>query len=168
MVVFLSNYDPRQVKHGPKEFRRTVEAFVKFAEDADKVCGTLNLHSSSAWCKLAESPWKPIVAVKALKKAILRSANPTTFSFMHHLFAQACLKARCFRDALPVLDIDIFDFPISKSANDIELLGRGFEVTYQDVLSYYLYGGMLYHGVKNWRRAQEYLQYVGQYIRLSE
>lgn len=37
---------------------------------------------------------------------------------------------------------------------------KGQEVSYQDVLKFYLYGGMIYLGVKNWRRALEYFQYV--------
>ncbi|TGZ84473.1 hypothetical protein EX30DRAFT_391924 [Ascodesmis nigricans] len=133
---FLTSYDPRQIKYGLKEFRRTVERFVQFMEGNHK----------------------PIVAVKALKKAILRSSNPSTFSFMHLLFARACLKANCFRDALAVLDIDVFDFPLSKNYMEGSQDIRGSEVSYQDVLSYFLYGAMLYHGVKNWERAFDLIQ----------
>lgn len=98
------------------------------------------------------------MALKLLKKAIIRN-EPTRFSFVHHRFLQLCLSTRCFRDALVVLDIELFDFPLSK-AKDLDPASRGFEVTYQDVLEYYLFGGIVYMGMKNWRRAVDHLTYV--------
>lgn len=79
---------------------------------------------------------------------------------MHTQFVTLCLKAKCFRDALPVLDVDIFDFPIC-SGPDADAFDRQAEVQYQDVLTYFLYGGILYIGVKNWRRSIDFLSYVG-------
>lgn len=79
---------------------------------------------------------------------------------MHTLFTRLCLQAKCYRDAVPVLDIDVFDFPVSK-AKDVEHTGKGTDVGYRDVLEYYYYGAMLYMGVKNWRGAMDYLCHVG-------
>ncbi|KAF8542505.1 hypothetical protein BDD12DRAFT_824617, partial [Trichophaea hybrida] len=90
------------------------------------------------FCKYASDTIRPILAVKPLKKALLRS-NPAHFSFMHTLFTRLCLQARCYRDAMPVLDVDVFDFPASKGAKDIDLNGRA---------------------SKWWRRAMDYLCYV--------
>ena len=83
---------------------------------------------------------------------------------MHPLFARLCLQARCFRDALPVVDVDVFDFPASKATKDTEHMVKGAEVTYRDVLEYYYYAAMLYMGNKNWRRAMDYLCHVRLYI----
>jgi len=102
---------------------------------------------------------QPVLAVKPLKKALLRS-NPAHFSFMHTLFTRLCLQAKCYRDAMPVLDVDVFDFPASKGAKDVDLNGKGFEVMYRDVMEFYLFGALLYMGVKKWRRAMDYLCYV--------
>jgi COP9 signalosome complex subunit 3 len=79
---------------------------------------------------------------------------------MHTAFARFCIKANCYRDALSILDIDIFDFPTSRASKDIDFGGKGFEVAYQDVLQYYLYGAMLYMGMKKWRRSLDYLAHV--------
>jgi len=77
---------------------------------------------------------------------------------MHTLFTRLCLQAKCYRDAIAVLDIDVFDFPSSKGNRDDN--GKGAEVGYRDVLEYYLYGAILYMGVKRWRRAMDYLYHV--------
>lgn len=47
--------------------------------------------------------------------------------------------------------MDLTELPLKKEAKDI---------SYQDVLAYFLYGGMIYIGLKNWRRAMDYLTYV--------
>lgn len=137
ITSFLESFDPRQIKHAQREFRRVADAFCKHAAEIDR----------------------PILAVKPLKKAILHS-NPSHFSFMHTLFTRLCLQAKCYRDALPVLEVDVFDFPASKSIKLDDVGGKGFEVGYRDVLEFYLYGGMLYAGVKKWRRALDYLSHA--------
>lgn len=60
---------------------------------------------------------------------------------------------------MTILDIDVFDFPNSKS-KDPDITIQGTEITYQTVLNYYLYGAILYLGLKNWRRALDFLSYV--------
>ncbi|KAI5815670.1 hypothetical protein BZA77DRAFT_344695 [Pyronema omphalodes] len=125
-------YDTRQINYCQREFRRLVESF----------------------CQYAEGTSRAIIAVKPLKKALLR-IDSSLFSFMHTIFTRICLKAKCYRDAIQVLDIDIFDAPQSRSAKDADL--RGFELLSQEVMEYYLYGAQLYMGVKNWRRAQDFL-----------
>ena len=47
--------------------------------------------------------------------------------------------------------MDLTELPLKKEVKDI---------SYQDVLAYFLYGGMIYIGLKNWRRAMDYLTYV--------
>ena len=43
------------------------------------------------------------------------------------------------------------EVPTKKEAKD---------TNYQDVMTYFLYGGMIYIGLKNWRRAMDFLTYV--------
>ena len=47
--------------------------------------------------------------------------------------------------------MNLTELPSKKEAKDIG---------YQDVVAYFLYGGMIYIGLKNWRRAMDYLTYV--------
>jgi COP9 signalosome complex subunit 3 len=63
---------------------------------------------------------------------------------------------------MPILDVDAFDFPPrnNKAAEEATVGGKGFEVGPREVLEFYLYGGMLYAGVKKWRRALDYLAHV--------
>jgi COP9 signalosome complex subunit 3 len=80
---------------------------------------------------------------------------------MHTIFARLCLQAKCYRDAMPILDVDAFDFPPKNNmAEEASMGARGFEVGSREVLEFYLYGGMLYAGVKKWRRALDYLAHV--------
>ena len=79
---------------------------------------------------------------------------------MHTIFVRLCVQARCYRDAIPILDIDVFDFPASKNPSKDDM-GKGLEVGYRDVLEYYLYGAILYMGMKNWRKAMDFLCHVG-------
>lgn len=90
--------------------------------------------------------------VRPLKKVILRSYDCSRFSFLHAIFVQKCLEAKCYRDATSVLDIGITEFPFGKKGIT--------EVSNQDVLQYFLYGGMIYIGLKDWRKAADFLSFV--------
>ncbi|KAL7269298.1 hypothetical protein RUND412_008045 [Rhizina undulata] len=134
ITSFLETFDARQIQFAHNEFRRLVEGFCKHAMDIDK----------------------PLLAVRPLKKAILRS-EPTRFSFMHSPFLRLCIRSKCYRDALAVLDIDILEFPGNKKGDASETKK---EVIYQDVLTYFLYAGMIHLGLKDWRRAVDMLTYA--------
>ncbi|RPA93717.1 hypothetical protein L873DRAFT_1815426 [Choiromyces venosus 120613-1] len=135
IVTFLESFNPKQVRCAQDIFRRLVDAFFSLATESGK----------------------PIIAVRPIKKAILRF-NPTKFSFLHPLFLRLCLEAKCYRDAAAIVDIDIVEFPIS--AGKVTENSRAREITYQDVLTYFLYAGMIYMGIKEWRRAADYLTYA--------
>lgn len=104
---------------------------------------------------------KPLLAIRPIKKALVRY-NPTRFSFMHTSFIRLCLLTKCYRDGAAVLDIDLIEFPYvkSKPGESENMSGGRKEVTYQDVLCYFLFGGMIYMGLKEWRRAADFLTYV--------
>lgn len=81
---------------------------------------------------------------------------------MHCPYLRLCLEAKCYRDAVAICDIDLIEFPIAGGKGN----GRETEndprkdITYQDVVSYFLYAGMVYLGMKEWRRAADFLTYV--------
>ncbi|KAH0632026.1 hypothetical protein JD844_020044 [Phrynosoma platyrhinos] len=55
---------------------------------------------------------------------------------------QLCLLAKCFKPALPYLDVDMMDICKENGAYDAK-----------HFLCYYYYGGMIYTGLKNFERA---------------
>ncbi|KAF3921915.1 hypothetical protein ABW20_dc0101380 [Dactylellina cionopaga] len=134
LVDFFSEFDGRQTKFAKEQLLAVLKIFLHF-------CDACN---------------KPILAVKPLEHTITQLNYPSgakTFSSLHTKFVKKCLDARCFRAALSILDVDIEEFP-PKGDKD---------VTYRDVLQYYLYGAMIYMATKKWRRANDFLQFVLSY-----
>ena len=94
-----------------------------------------------------------IRTVKPLKAAIITLAyphSPTYFSFLHILFIRMCLDAKCFRDAISILDHDIEAFTHASEK----------EITYKDQLTYHYYGATIYIAAKRWNRAAAFLTFV--------
>uniref|UniRef100_A0A8D1NGA3 COP9 signalosome complex subunit 3 n=1 Tax=Sus scrofa TaxID=9823 RepID=A0A8D1NGA3_PIG len=86
---------------------------------------------------------QPLRGIGVLKQAIDKmqmSANQLTS--VHADLCQLCLLAKCFKPALPYLDVDMVDICKENGAYD----ARHF-------LCYYYYGGMVYTGLKNFERA---------------
>jgi COP9 signalosome complex subunit 3 len=82
---------------------------------------------------------------------------------MHSPFLRLCVDAKCYRDAVAICDIDLIEFPSVHGKGERTAAPSDppkKDVTYQDVLSYFLYAGMIYLGIKDWRRAMDYLTYV--------
>lgn len=104
--------------------------------------------------------------------------DPSTscFTSTHLLFVRLCLHTKSFRAALPILDNDIFQFPTidivsrslplpcahheSSSTFITTASGLSHNLQYQDHLTYFLYGAMLYLGLKQWERALLFLEIV--------
>jgi COP9 signalosome complex subunit 3 len=98
------------------------------------------------------------------------------FTSTHTLFAYFCLRTKAFQVALPVLDKDIYHFPCSpdkyaylplpcahhdtSSTYITTTSGLTSKPSYRDHLTYFLYGAMLYLGVKDWERALLFLEVV--------
>ncbi|RPA79652.1 hypothetical protein BJ508DRAFT_415807 [Ascobolus immersus RN42] len=131
IVSFYSTFDPRQIVLEPEQFKRLSLAFVQTLTEVGK----------------------PLLAVKPLKNAILRmdTIHPGTLTYLHTPFIQTCLLAKTYRDALPVLALDTIDIPVSTTTS-------GFSV--QECQQYFLYGGMVYIGMKRWKDALNMLDYV--------
>jgi len=110
--------------------------------------------------------------------AILR-VDPagSTLTSSHVIFARICLEARAFAAALPVLDKEIFYFPpIGNKIGENNLYpylcsdhdtgstfmtpdsGLSAKLDHRDTLQYFLFGGMIYMGLKDWKKAFTFLE----------
>ncbi len=113
---------------------------------------------------------QPIAAVRPIGAAILRlDPSGSCFTSTHLLFVRLCLEARTFHAAKPILDKDIYEFPLSAKTLPSGLLpcsqhdtSAGFitdkselsdTISYRDPLCYFLYGAMIYMALKEWQRA---------------
>lgn len=62
---------------------------------------------------------------------------------------QLCLLAKCFKPAVPFLELDMMDICKENGAYDAK-----------HFLCYYYYGGMIYTGLKNFERALYFFEQV--------
>jgi COP9 signalosome complex subunit 3 len=118
---------------------------------------------------------QPIIAIRLIRTAILR-LDPTssTLTTNHVIFLRHCLEAKCFRDALPIIDRDILEFaPHSRPQNvlisTLSLPSSSYiyiqsglteKLTYRSHLEYHLFAALIYIGLKNWERALQFLTFV--------
>lgn len=65
------------------------------------------------------------------------------------LYLQLCLLAKCFKPAVPFLELDMMDICKENGAYDAK-----------PFLCYYYYGGMIYTGLKNFERALYFFEQV--------
>ncbi|KAI9808708.1 MAG: hypothetical protein M1825_003860 [Sarcosagium campestre] len=152
-VNFVERFDARQIRYAGPEWRSLLELMAKSAR----------------------SDGKAIIAIHPIRTAILRlDPECTTFTSNHLLFAELCLETRSFRDALPIIEHDILEFPTSGSQaqrlpSNLRQPSSGYItassghsaiLTAQDHLKYHLFTAMLYMGLKRWDRALEFLEYV--------
>lgn len=84
------------------------------------------------------------------------------FSIINALFPcsvpslQLCLLAKCFKPALPFLELDMMDICKENGAYDAK-----------HFLCYYYYGGMIYMGLKDFDRALYFYEQVHPYLNLD-
>ncbi|XP_045442396.1 COP9 signalosome complex subunit 3 isoform X3 [Pipistrellus kuhlii] len=86
---------------------------------------------------------QPLRGIGILKQAIDKmQMNTNQLTSVHADLCQLCLLAKCFKPALPYLDVDMMDICKENGAYDAK-----------HFLCYYYYGGMIYTGLKNFERA---------------
>lgn len=89
-------------------------------------------------------------AIQPLRVAIAKiRSSPEQLTPVHADFVQACLCAKNYKAALPVLEDELSDLDPSATG-----------ITPRDVMRYYYYGGMVYAGVKDMRKALEAFKMV--------
>jgi COP9 signalosome complex subunit 3 len=92
-------------------------------------------------------PMRGIVPLRTAMSAL--SDDFKQLTPLHTDFVQLCLLAKCYRTALPILDEDIFE--VSTEATGL---------TPRDLLCYYYYGGRVYVGMKQYKKALEFFKLV--------
>src|SRR5436190_13422759 len=123
---------------------------------------------------------QPLLAVYPIKHALLRlDPSCSTFTSSHAIFIRLCLQARAYRCALQIIEKDICHFPTSSDKlflrrSELLLWGRhessmsfitaasglSGRLTHRHYLEYFLYGGMIYIGLKQWENALHFLNIV--------
>lgn len=110
-----------------------------------------------------------------LRTAILRmDPSSSTFTSNHLLFLQLCMETGNPRQALPILDKDIYSLPTDPISRVDETLpcsdhelscayitkssGISAEIKVQEVQEYYLLGAHAYIGIRNYDRARLFLE----------
>ncbi|KMP08521.1 hypothetical protein CIRG_08202 [Coccidioides immitis RMSCC 2394] len=157
-VAFLHTFDPVQVRYAGLEFNRIVEYVANAGEFSSQPCAV----------------------VKPIQQAILRlDPSCSTFTSTHTVFTRLCLLARCYLPAICILDRDVYHFPAAvdkvflnrsqllpsqqhPSSNSYITLSSGLpgSMNYKTPLEYFLYGAMIYIGLKRWGKARHFLDIV--------
>ncbi|KAJ5258094.1 COP9 signalosome complex subunit [Penicillium chrysogenum] len=157
---FLASFDGVQVRYAGREWRLLVE-LVGQASQAASTASRL-----------------PLLGATLVKDAMLRlDPSGAVFTSSHLLLVRLCLQAKAYSCALPVLNKQICHFPISLGrpssepsvlcadhGSSVSFMTEASEVSskisYRDYLQYFLYGGMVYMALKEWRKALHFLGIV--------
>ncbi|KAI8810891.1 hypothetical protein BJ742DRAFT_799121 [Cladochytrium replicatum] len=98
--------------------------------------------------RLADRLQRPLAAISILRKAILGwPESPAFLTPLHPILFKACLLAKNYTAALPVLSVDIS-----------EVQPHAYNLRVQDFLLHHYYGAMLWIGLKRFDRAFDFLQ----------
>ncbi|KAJ5877279.1 hypothetical protein N7455_000744 [Penicillium solitum] len=153
---FLASFDGVQVRYAGREWRLLVELMGQASQAASM----------------------PLLGATLVKDAMLRlDPSCAVFTSTHLLLVRLCLQAKAYSCALPVLNKQICHFPISlgRPSSDPSVLcadhssgvsfmteasGVSSKLSYRDYLQYFLYGGMVYMALKQWRNALHFLGIV--------
>ncbi|KAK9859984.1 hypothetical protein MYU51_010141 [Penicillium brevicompactum] len=118
---------------------------------------------------------QPLLGAKLVRDAMIRlDPSATVFTSNHVLLVKLCLQAKAYSYALPILNKHICHFPTlpepstseqskicADNASSVSFItsasGFSSKLSYQDYLRYFLYGGMIYMALKEWRSALHFL-----------
>jgi COP9 signalosome complex subunit 3 len=123
----IINGSIRQIRFDPKRFALVCRKYVE-------ACRELK---------------QPMRAIKPMKIAINKIAPADHLTPQHALLCLACISAKCYKAALPILNQFVFLI-------DPKLTGIGSE----DTRLYYYYGGICYTALKEWEKATEFFEIV--------
>ena len=97
-----------------------------------------------------------------------------TLTSTHTMFVRLCLHAKAVKDALAIIENDIWHFPVVESRPGLlpcsthetsstyvtVTSGLSARLTYQEILQYYLFAAMIHMMRKNWEAASDFLEIV--------
>lgn len=172
MVLLIKTFDPAQIRYAASEWRNVMNMISKAAELENKVGF---YHKPSDFIDLTDQ-LKPILAIRPLKDAIIRIDPTSTILTITHVYlVRMCLLAKAYKSARQIIDQTIFSIPsaadqlyfqrsLDDSTKKIARYTYPFELsanlTYADHLQYFLYSGMIYMSLKEWRKASHFLSIV--------
>jgi len=121
-INFISTCNLKFLRMDPKKFRLICKKFLE-------ICIEIR---------------QPMRAIKPLRSAVYKIAAEDQITPQHYMFTLACIKARCYKTALSLLDSN--PFSVDPSRTGIESV---------DIRLFFYYGGIVYTALKNFKQAQE-------------
>ncbi|KAJ4383205.1 hypothetical protein N0V86_001249 [Didymella sp. IMI 355093] len=159
LVLFLETFDPVQMRYAGQEYKKLVDYVEPLARNAGS----------------------PGLAIAPIRSAMIR-LDPTTgtFTSTHVDFVRLCVETRSYAAAEPILDNYIHSLPsqipaavregseysvvaadVARSGEFIhKSSGHSDKVTFVDVQEYYVLGAMAYLGLRQFAKAQHFLEHV--------
>ncbi|KAF2477928.1 uncharacterized protein BDR25DRAFT_275470 [Lindgomyces ingoldianus] len=159
IAQFLETFDPVQIRYVGSEWRKLLE----YVDRVARIMGT------------------PGVAISPIRSGMLR-LDPTTgtFTLAHLHFIRLCMENRSYTAALPILDNYIYSLPAAIPKAVLEQLeysvpsadhinsgeyihlksGHTEKITVTDVQEYYMLGALAYIGLRQFKKAMEFLEHV--------
>ncbi|KAF2835018.1 hypothetical protein M501DRAFT_1020231 [Patellaria atrata CBS 101060] len=152
---FLEVFDPIQIRYVGQEYRRLLD----FVALVASLCNSY------------------LAGVIPIRSAMMRLDPMTgTFTSNHITFLRLCMQGRLYSETLPILDNEIHSFPAAPIPNidgqfpcNDYLLSNGYittrsniseKLTSLDVQEYYVLGANAYLGLRNYKRAIQFLEHV--------
>lgn len=138
--------------------RLDAQRFISHSQTFLQNCNPLHIRlAPSRFAKVCRKFTELLVEVRQPMRGIvpLRSAiaalsdDSKQLSPLHTDFVQLCLLSKCYRTALPIIDDEVFE--VSTEATGL---------TPRDLLCYYYYGGRVYIGMKQYKKALEFFKLV--------
>lgn len=131
------------------------------------------------WCPQTNNV-QPLLAIRPVRDAMLRlDPSCSSFTSNHVLLSRLCLLARTYTLALPVIDKDLSFFPANTDQAYLQRSqtvlcgqhessatfvthssGLSSKLSHRDHLQYFLYSGMIYMALKQWKKALHCLSIV--------
>ncbi|KAF2000546.1 hypothetical protein P154DRAFT_522452 [Amniculicola lignicola CBS 123094] len=159
MVIFVDSFDPIQIRYAGNAWRRLLD-------EVDKIARLTGMAA---------------LAISPIRSALLRLDPASgTFTLTHLHFIRLCMETRSYVAALPILDNYIhtipgqlpqivlteleYSVPGADHTNSGEYIhhksGHSDKVNILDVQEYYLLGAMAYIGLRQFKKAKEFLEHV--------
>jgi COP9 signalosome complex subunit 3 len=128
VIQLIKHSSVRQIRIDSKKFRNVCYRFTELCRDTKQ----------------------PIRAILPLRQAINKiTSSGDLISPQHALFVQACITAKCYKAALPILER--FVFKIDPDLTGMESV---------DARLYFYYGGICYIAMKKFNKALEFFEAV--------
>jgi len=127
VIRFISHCSIRQIRIEPRKFRLVCLKFMELCRDSKQ----------------------PIRSILPLKQALNKIGSGEHITPQHHMFILACITAKCYKVALPILDR--FVFKLDPEITGIESI---------DTRLYFYYGGICYVAMKKFDKALQFFETV--------